>query len=577
MNVFGMTASADQAIDPLTRMIIDSLLEAIYVKDREGRYLMNNVVHARTMNAAGPAGLLGKTDFDLLPASAARKSFEEDQAVFDSGCPLEKVEMIADQETQEKRWFRTRKTPLREPSGNIVGLIGVILDVTQQKLAEASRQQAGQKLEHLIAARTAELSRKNAELTQERLLLRTLIDNLPDGIYAKDTAGRKTLANPADLKNLRCRTEAEAIGKSDFDLFPAEIAARFFADDQAVVQTGTPVIDREEFFFDEEGHKQWLLTSKLPLRNSGGNIIGLVGIGRNITALKKAEEKLEAVHAELLEVSRRAGMAEVATGVLHNVGNVLNSVNVSASVMADRLRGSKVDGVARIAQLLTEQPSLLQFLTTDERGRQVPAYLRQLGEQLEREREQLRGELNNLTQNIEHIKEIVATQQNYARVSGVTETVALSQLVDDALKIHGTAYVRHGVTVVREYDRVPQVSVDKHKVLQILVNLLSNAKYACDAGRAEERRVSVRIKMPEDGWIQVEVTDNGIGIPTENLTRIFSLGFTTRKGGHGFGLHSAALAARELGGRLFARSDGPGTGATFTLEFPTTSVPKETA
>ncbi len=190
----------------------------------------------------------------------------------------------------------------------------------------------------------------------------------------------------------------------------------------------------------------------------------------------------------------------------------------------------------------------------------------------------MQSELTNLTRNIEHIKEIVATQQNYARISGVVETVALSELVEDALKIHGGAYARHGVVVVREFSPVPPVSVDKHKVLQILVNLLSNAKYACDAAPPNAvKQVTVRIQGNGDGRVKIEVADNGMGIAPENLTRIFSQGFTTRKGGHGFGLHSGALAARDLGGSLTVHSDGLGRGATFTLELPLAPAAAEPA
>ena len=180
----------------------------------------------------------------------------------------------------------------------------------------------------------------------------------------------------------------------------------------------------------------------------------------------------------------------------------------------------------------------------------------------------MRDELKNLTVNIEHIKEIVTTQQNYAQISGLTESVALPDLVEDALRIHSGAYVRHGVTVVREFEPLPPISVDKHKVLQILVNLFNNAKYACDEGGRGDKQVRVRLKPAGEGRVKIEVADNGVGIAPENLIRIFSQGFTLRKGGHGFGLHSGALAARELGGSLNVHSDGLGRGATFTLELP---------
>jgi signal transduction histidine kinase len=170
--------------------------------------------------------------------------------------------------------------------------------------------------------------------------------------------------------------------------------------------------------------------------------------------------------------------------------------------------------------------------------------------------------------NVDHVKEIVAMQQSYARVAGVIETVPLADLVEDALKIHGGAYARHGIVLERDYEPLPPVSVNKHKVLQILVNLIQNSKYACEETNQPEKRVTIRIRASGPDRARIEVTDTGAGIAPENMTRIFSQGFTTRKGGHGFGLHSGALAAKELGGTLAVRSEGPGLGATFILELP---------
>jgi signal transduction histidine kinase len=177
-------------------------------------------------------------------------------------------------------------------------------------------------------------------------------------------------------------------------------------------------------------------------------------------------------------------------------------------------------------------------------------------------------ELNGLNHNVEHIKEIVAMQQNYAKVSGTEEKVEISELVEAALKMHSGAYIRHSVKVVREYEVVPALIVDRHKVLQIFINIFQNAKYACDQGGQPEKKVIVRIKRRGDDRVVIEISDNGIGISAENLTRIFSHGFTTRKDGHGFGLHGAALAAKEMGGSLTAQSEGIGKGATFILELP---------
>jgi PAS domain S-box-containing protein len=415
----------------------------------------------------------------------------------------------------------------------------------------------------------AKVAERTAELAHEQALLRGLMDSSPDHIYFKDRDSRFLKASKALAENLGAPSPEHMIGKTDFDYFSKEHATPAFEDEQQVIRTGQPIINKIEQEVREDGHVTWALTNKMALRNAAGEIVGTFGISRDITAIKQAEAQLERVHRQLLVSSREAGMAEVATSVLHNVGNVLNSVNVSAGLVSERLRTSKIDGVARLAQLFKEQgDGLARFLADDARGRVVPAYLEQLAVYLEQERQEVRKELGALVLNIEHIKEIVGMQQNYARVSGLVETVSLADLAEDAIKMHGGAYARHGIVLQRDYEELPPMSVNKHKVLQILVNLLHNSKYACEATNQPEKRVTLRLKSSGAGRVKIEVADNGVGIPAENLTRIFSQGFTTRKGGHGFGLHSSVLAAQEMGGILTACSDGPGHGATFTLELP---------
>jgi signal transduction histidine kinase len=278
--------------------------------------------------------------------------------------------------------------------------------------------------------------------------------------------------------------------------------------------------------------------------------------------------ELESIHKRLLDVSRQAGMAEVATNVLHNIGNVLNSVNVSAALVADNAKKSKVSYLGKVAVMLDEHAADLgAFITTDPKGRQVPGLLSQLAAQLAREQELSIKELELLRQNIEHINEIVAMQQNYAKISGVTVTVRLADLAEDALGMNSGALARHGIELIREFSDVPPVTVEKHKVLQILVNLIRNAKYACDESGRKDKQLTLQVCRADDG-VQIAVRDNGIGIPPENLSRLFNHGFTTRKHGHGYGLHSGALAAREMGGSLTVQSNGHCQGAAFVLKLP---------
>jgi signal transduction histidine kinase len=211
-----------------------------------------------------------------------------------------------------------------------------------------------------------------------------------------------------------------------------------------------------------------------------------------------------------------------------------------------------------------------EFISKDPKGQRIPAFLEDLAKHLASEQAQALEEMAGLNKNIEHIKDIVTMQQSYAKVSGVTQTIKVVELVEDALRMNGPSLNRHEVNLTREFDPdLPTITVDKHKVMQILINLIRNAKFACDESHRDDKRVTVRINhCPE--CVRISVIDNGVGIPAENLRRIFNHGFTTRKNGHGFGLHSGALAAKELGGMLTVHSDGLGTGATFTLELPKT-------
>jgi signal transduction histidine kinase len=311
------------------------------------------------------------------------------------------------------------------------------------------------------------------------------------------------------------------------------------------------------------------------VRDEAGKVIQEITILEDITARKRAEQELVETHKTLMNASRVAGMAEVATGVLHNVGNVLNSVNVSVNVLAESLHHSRVGSVTKLSALLHEHAGELgNFLTADPRGQRILPYLDTLADHLTGEQQRMLSELDSLRHNVEHIKDIVSMQQNHAKVIGVIETLAPSDLFEDALRMNTAALSRHDIEVVREFGQTGLVRVERHKILQILINVIGNAKYALDAGGKGNRRLVLRTELA-GAMARFVITDNGVGIPPENISRIFSHGFTTRKDGHGFGLHSAALAAQEMGGTLKAHSDGAGRGATFILELP--CAPKDPA
>ena len=305
----------------------------------------------------------------------------------------------------------------------------------------------------------------------------------------------------------------------------------------------------------------WLLRRQVEKRT--------IQLQQEIEERKRIELEIERSHKHLLQASRVAGMAEVATNVLHNVGNVLNSVNVLGWAIVEDVHNSSVSSVKKLADLVAAQgQDFGRFIADDPRGQKLPHYLKRLSGHLALEQSDLIRKVESLTENIQHIKEIVATQQTYATVAGVCEKILPEDIVEDALRMQGEGLARHSIQLLRDYQNAPALFADRHKLLQILFNLLENAKHACYKSDAAERQITIRIQANNGRCVEISVQDNGVGIAPENLARIFSQGFSTRKGGHGFGLHSSVLMAQDMGGSLTAHSDGPGKGATFVLALP---------
>ncbi|MDO7895917.1 sensor histidine kinase [Pseudomonas citrulli] len=285
-----------------------------------------------------------------------------------------------------------------------------------------------------------------------------------------------------------------------------------------------------------------------------------------------AQSRLRTAEAQtqLVAVARQAGMAEIATNVLHNVGNVLNSVNVSAEVLTQKLRGSKAQGLGKAMQLMNQHTDDLgHFISQDEKGKLLPGYLNQVVEALAVEQKSMAEELEQLTKSIDHIKEVVAAQQSYSGASRLCETVQVQPLIEDALRMNAGVLTARRVTVQKAFSGLPAVALDKHRVLMILVNLIKNAANAMVDMADRTPVITLQGELTGEQVLVIRVIDNGEGIAEDNLTRIFAHGFTTRKDGHGFGLHSCVLAAMEMGGALKVQSAGPGQGATFILELPT--------
>lgn len=550
-----------------------SVSSATFNRLKEGRYAFR----VRPVAGVGPPGEEARLEFEIRPpwfrtplawtayafATIGLFTFAAWFSAFLQRRENERLEQLVTQRTEELH--RTNLQLSRQ-----------IVETTEKSAALSSSEERyrtlNTELEGRVRQRTAELSLSNTELQQRESLFRLIFEHAPVGIsWKRADLGDSHHHNATFRRILNLEggfTDATALTT----LIHPDDAASHAKLQQEVASGRRDSYNVEARFVLKTGRIVWGSFSVAVVRDEHGRIVQDIGILEDITARKQAEDELAQTYKNLVDASRLAGMAEVATGVLHNVGNVLNSLNVSSNLVTETVQRSNVDGLVKLAALVNEHASDLgEFLTRDPKGKLVPGYLASLAEHSMKERAALLQEVASMQKNIDHIKEIVAMQQGHATAAGVIETLEAAELFEDALRMNGADLVRGDVRIVREFASVPALSVEKGKVLQILVNLIRNAKHACDDLQKRETRekiITLRLEAAADEKVWLIVHDNGIGIPPENLTRIFVHGFTTRAYGHGFGLHSSALAAKEMRGALTASSAGLGHGATFILELP---------
>ena len=315
-----------------------------------------------------------------------------------------------------------------------------------------------------------------------------------------------------------------------------------------------------------DGEVRHLQSIGAPADPEHGVVDRVTGITLDVTERVHAEQREYELQHQLRESSHQAGMAEIATGVLHNVGNILNSLGVANTTAQRELKSLRLDRLERAATLLrSNRDTLATYLTADERGRHLPDYLPALSAQITSSSRAIQAELDTIAQLLVHLSEVVSAQQELARVGGRREAVRLKELVETALLVQVSQFTQ--IDVVREYEELPSIMTDRHRLLQILVNLVSNARDAVHARGTEHGRILVKLDRDGD-HVRVTVEDSGIGMSEEVLSQLWRFGFTTKKNGHGFGLHNSAIAAHDIGATLTAHSDGVGQGSRFVLRLP---------
>jgi len=443
-------------------------------------------------------------------------------------------------------WYVMIAVPRPAREGRAAGAVMALVDVSERK-------------------------RREEQLKQQESNYQGIFKHALEGIYQSTAEGRYLQVNPALAKMYGYSSPTALMEKV------SDIGRQVYVDPlmrerfKCLIGEADCVRGLEYQVRRRDERIIWISENARVVRDGNGGIQYYEGFIEEITRRKEAEASLQRSQQELMETSRQIGLAEMADGVLHNVGNALNSINASVSALADKLTGSKASSLSKVMALLNEHKSdLARFLTDDPKGGHLIGYLGQLTQHLLQEQTHLKREVESLAKTVEHATDIIAFQQDSAKRNGLIETAQIAELVEDALRMNASSLARHRIEVVRDFaPNLPPVVVPKHQILQILVNLIRNAKSACVVSKSPEKRLILRTGFePATRRIHIEVKDNGVGIPPENLARIFTHGFTTRRNGHGFGLHSGVRIANELGGSLSVQSGGPGQGSSFVVEFP---------
>jgi PAS domain S-box-containing protein len=486
----------------LLRTLIETIPDRIYAKDADARFLLNNAAHLRALGAKSQDEALGKTDFDFRPAEFAERCMADDQAVLQHGQSLNNREEKTPLPSGERVWTLATKVPLRDADGKVIGLVGITRDITELKRVEEA-------------------------LAYERDLLAALMGNTPDFIYFKDRQSRFIRISRALAGHFGLHDPAEAVGKTDFDFFTKEHAQQAFDDEQRILRTGQPIVNQEERETHRDGRVTWVLTSKEPLRDADGKIIGTFGISRDITELKAANEKLR-LYAARLEASNR-DLQDFAYVASHDLQEPLRKIQA----FGDRLRAKCGDALS-------------------ETGRD---YLARMSDAAAR--------MQTLINDLLSFSRVTTKAQPFAPVD--LDKVLREVLSDLEVRIEQT-----GARV--ETGPLGAIDADALQMRQLLQNLIGNAlKFHKENEPPVIRVTGQRLNGEWPPRLQITVTDNGIGFEPKYADRIFGI-FQRLHGrgqyeGSGVGLAICKKIAERHGGVITAQS-APGDGATFVVTLP---------
>ena len=470
-------------------------------------------------------------------------------------------------------WIWSRGRYLTDAHGKIIDkIIGTHVDVTRHKRAED-------------------------EIQSERILLRTLIDNLPDIIYVKDDKGRKIIANRADVAAIGAATEADVIGKTDIELYANHIGERGYKDDMDLLKSGESIVNKEEFFFDSNGVKQWILTCKVPVRNTNGKIIRILGIGHNITQRKQAEEDLKLLNIELnqqsQELSEQAeelkalneelveqkehemekaiaqGKFEIASEVLHDIGNALVGFGSYLNRISRATENNNLDTLQNLIIFLKSQQTAIAGSIGPDKANALVTITEGISQSLNINKAEMGTSIKELLNITTHVQEILNIQRQFVRGhAGVHERkpVNLANIIEDCIAMLHTSFDKKGILLKTDIEHSnPVIKGDHTKLMQVMLNVLKNSVEAIQFD-APEKRIDI-ILTATDHSIEIKIRDNGQGFSSDIGSRFFERGFTTKVSGTGLGLYNCKSIVESHSGTFELESDGQGKGSVTTIRF----------
>ncbi len=395
------------------------------------------------------------------------------------------------------------------------------------------------------------------------------MEDLPDAVYFKDCDSKFLKCNVPQARNLGVSSPSDVIGKSDADFYGPLHAQEARRDELKVMREKTTIDCKLEKVDLPDGRVVWHSTSKAPVIDDNGEVVGVFGVTRDVTESKETQEALDEANRTISETSRKAGRSEIASIVIHNVGNILNSVNVTASMIDELSHHYESLELNRLASSIR---SSIDDQSVDPREylKKVAHYLEMAGERYEKSCSDFKNEVERLQQDVSSIQRIIMLQQDMVSFWNKTQYKNCESVISDALEINKIALQRHGVECVVDTDKTSDWLVPEFQTLQILLNFLSNGKYAFDGSGIENPQIHISTSIDDDKLL-FRVADNGPGIDDQALEKIFDLGYTTREKGHGIGLHSSLMAAKEVDGDITGHSEGSGKGACFVFGLPLSS------